>query len=493
MARQSGWWVIAALFLLIGCRREEVGTPAPRKGWNVLLITIDTQRPDRLSCYGYKQHQTPAFDRLAREGVRFANAFCDVTWTTPSMSSVMTGSYPTRHGLRSTYQRLAAENITLAEVLKANGYATAAIVGSFPVAAMFGLDQGFDHYDDRFSAPIVVGAPTQPARVENKFHENVDDQRLFQMLKARADAYRPDAEVTDTAIQWLDQNRPKDQPFFLWLHYFGPHELQDLRLSPEEQNVQILKEYDGQVRETDRQLGRLLAALDQRRLTGNTLTILHADHGQSLGEHWYVGHGRNLYDPTLRIPLLVRLPGVVPAGKVVEALARNIDIFPTVLDLTGIRINHAIDGETLRVLWEADGKQAPAERELYCETYMPAMSAFAQKVTFEGQQVALPFRRRGVRTSQWKYVINEPWPMLDFSNPPPIPPALAERERSEELYDLRSNPLELAKHRVTDRPDLLATFRERVEEYARTTAAPSQRRELDEAAKERLRSLGYEH
>jgi len=483
---------LSALVATSACRRQDATSPVKRQHWNVLLITIDTLRPDRLSCYGYKAHNTPAFDRLANEGVRFVHAFCDVTWTTPSMSSVMTGSYPTRHGLRSTYQRLAPENVTLAEVLKNAGYATAAIVGSFPVAAMFGLDQGFDQYDDRFSAPIVIGGPTPQKPVENKFHENIDDQRLFQMLKARADAYRPDAQVSDTAIQWLEHSRPADRPFFLWLHYFGPHELHDLRLSPEEQNREIIRAYDGQVRETDRQLGRLLEALDRLGLTANTLTILHADHGQSLGEHWYVGHGRNLYDPTLRIPLLVRLPGVVPGGKAVQALARNIDIFPTVLDLTGIQIEHVIDGESLRPLWEGDGRST-AERELYCETYMPAMQAFVQKVSFEGQQVSLPFRRRGLRTKDWKYVRNEPWPLIDTANPPPIPPELVERETSEELYDLRSNPLELAKHRITDRPDLLSAFRNRVEEHARTTAAPSKRRELDEAAKERLRSLGYEH
>lgn len=486
------WLLVACALAAYSCRSTET-TSSGGKHWNVLLITIDTQRPDRLSCYGYKKHTTPAFDRLAQEGVRFANAFCDVTWTTPSMSSVMTGTYPTRHGLRSTYQRLAAENITLAEVLRSQGYATAAIVGSFPVAAMFGLDQGFDHYDDRFSAPIVIGAPTQPAKVESRFHENIDDQRLFQMLKARADAYRPDAEVSDTAIAWLETARPKGKPFFLWVHYFGPHELQDLRLSLEEQYRQIIDAYDGQVRETDRQLGRLLSVLDQLGLTANTLTILHADHGQSLGEHLYVGHGRNLYDPTLRIPLLVRLPGVVPQGRVVQALARNIDIFPTVLDLTGIRISHAIDGETLRTLWELPGGQPAPARELYCETYMPAMSAFAQKVSFQGQEVALPFRRRGLRTQDWKYVVNEPWPMLDFSNPPPIPDELAQRERSEELYDLRSNPLELARGRITDRPDLVEEFRAKVENYARQAAQPSERRELDEAAKERLRSLGYQH
>jgi arylsulfatase A-like enzyme len=463
-----------------------------REAPNVILITIDTQRADRLSCYGYKKISTPGFDRLAREGVLFERAYCDVTWTTPSMSSVMTGSYATRHGLRSTYQQLAPENVTLAEVLRQHGYRTAAIVGSFPVAAVFGLDQGFESYDDHFSAPIVVGGDAPKGPVENKFSENVEEQKLFQYRKAQADAYRPDREVTDAALAWLRTHAGTGK-FFLWLHYFGPHELQDLRLSWEDQVRQIVAQYDSQVQETDRQLGRLLAGLDELDLSERTLVILHADHGQSLFELLYVGHGKNLYDPTLRIPLLVRWPGVVPAGVRVKSLARNIDIYPTVLDLLGIRIGHTIDGESLRPLWSSvEGREGRVEREMYCETYLPATGMFADEVSDgKGGTMRLTFRRRGWRTPEWKLVLNEPWPTIDESNPPPIPPELVARFTTTELFHLPSNPFELQKGLVKDRPDIEGALRAKIEAVARATGHTSERRELDDAARERLRSLGY--
>src|SRR5204863_2192860 len=136
-----------------------VGGP-PRRA-NIVLITVDTLRPDHLSCYGYGAIVTPAIDRLAGEGVLFENAFADVTWTTPSMASVMTGLYAPHHGLRTSYERLAPERKTIAEYLRTNGFETAAIIGSFPLDAIFGLNQGFRAYDDHFTAPLSID-PAHP-------------------------------------------------------------------------------------------------------------------------------------------------------------------------------------------------------------------------------------------------------------------------------------------------------------------------------------------
>ena len=454
---------------------------------NVLLITIDTLRADRLSCYGYAGGRTPSIDRLAAEGLRFRNAFCDVTWTTPSMSSVMTGSYATRHGLRSTYQQLDPANTTLAEVLKAHGYRTAAIIGSYPLDHVFGLDQGFDSYDDRFSAPAVVGGKAAADRLPSRFCPDIDEQRLFQYLKAQADAYRPDNEVSDAAIAWLAENR--HEPFFLWVHYFGPHELSDMRLGWKEQDEHTIAVYDADVRRTDAEVGRLLAALDEHGLRGRTLTILHADHGQSLGEHLYVGHGRNLYDPTLRVPLVIRLPGVVPSGATPAALARNVDIMPTVLDLLRLPRPQPIDGDSLRPLWQ---QPDPPDRELYCETYLPATEAF-QDVVPDGQggTMKVAFRRRGIRTARWKLVLNEPWPLIDFAHPPAVPDEIVRRFTSAELYDVVANPLEMSTGVVVDRPDVVTALRERIAAHAAVAGHASGRRDLDEAGRQRLRSLGY--
>jgi arylsulfatase A-like enzyme len=464
--------------------RNVVMRPPP----DVILITIDTLRADRLSCYQRKGNPTPNIDRLAAEGALFVNAFCDVTWTTPSMSSVMTGTYETRHGMRSTYQQLDPANVTLAEELKQHGYHTAAIIGSFPLAASFGLDQGFDTYDDHFTAPIVTGGDAPAEHVPNQFSQNVDEQRLFQWVKAQADAYRPDNEVSDAAIAWLHEQRRS--PFFLWVHYFGPHELGDRRLSVAEQDERIVAVYNEDVRRSDREVGRFLDAMRELGLDQHTLTILHADHGQSLGEHLYVGHGKNLYDPTLRIPLIMRLPGVVPPGTRVGTMARNIDIMPTVLETVGVSPSAAIDGKSLHRLWK-DPHRRPLP-ELYCETYLPVTDAFAEEVDDgKGGILRVGFRRRGVLDGRWKLVVNEPWPLLDYANPPAIPAEITARLSSEELYDVDSNPLEMRKGLVSDRPDIVRELRAKIDAYNAIPAYGGAHHDLDEAAKQRLRSLGY--
>ncbi len=456
---------------------------------NVLLITIDTLRQSRVHCFGYEKPITPNIDQLGAEGALFQNAYCDVTWTTPSMSSVMTGSYATRHGMRSTYQQLDPSNVTLAEALKQHGYHTAAIIGSFPLDHSFGLNQGFDFYDDHFTTPIVTGGDANTTHLESSFSSDLDAQRLYQYQKAQADAYRPDNQVTDAAVSWLQQQR--QAPFFLWVHYFGPHELNDMRLNLDEQDRQIISTYDAGVQSTDAEVGRLLAEIDALGLRPNTVVILHADHGQSLGEHLYVGHGKNLYEFTLRIPLIVRLPGVVPAGKVVQALARNIDIMPTVLDLAGVHLENEIDGESLRPLWS---RGAAPERELYCETYLPATDAFAEEVKdAAGKVVRIGFRRLGMRQGPWMFVLNEPWPLLDYANPAPLPAELVKSQYSEELYNLAENPFELRRMLVSDRPDIARALREKIRQHNNLAGHVAVRRELDEAAKERMRSLGYMH
>ncbi len=470
--------VVAGAWLVLGRWRRP----------NVLLVTIDTLRPDRLHCYGHRTNRTPNIDNLALQGTRFANAFCDVTWTTPSMSSVMTGTYAVHHGMRSTYQQLDAANVTLAEVLKQHGYLTAAIIGSFPLDHTFGLDQGFDSYDDRFTAPIMIHGDSPAARIPSQFSEDFETQRMYQYLKLQADAYRPNDQESDAAIAWLKQ-KPRE-PFFLWVHYFGPHELTDAHLTAQQQDEHNASVYDSDVERTDTEVGRLLAVVDYLGLKQRTVTILHADHGQSLGEHWYVGHGKDLYDPTLRIPLIVRFPGVVPPAKVVDKLARNVDIMPTVLDLAHIPFSHPLDGESLRPLWRDD---PPAtEREVYCETYLPATEAFATDVPDgHGGTVRVGFRRRGIRTLDWKLIVNEPWPLLDYGNDQPQE-NLGPLE-SEELFDLHANGMELTTGIVKDPPEVEQRLQQQLASYAATSRPPGPHRALDEAAMERLRSLGYVH
>ncbi len=460
---------------------------APKGPVNVVLVTIDTLRPDRLSCYGYTEAQTPNIDRFASQGVLFEEAHCDVPWTTPSMASVHTGLYAIHHGFKSTYQQLDDANLTLAEFLKSKGYTTAAFIGSFPLDSSFHLNQGFDLYDEKFDTPSIVGSEATPGQhVASEFHQNVDDQRLFQFLKSQADAYREDSKVSDAVIAWL-QAKPKP-PFLLWVHYFGPHERADTRLSEDESRARVLHDYDPDLQKTDQAVGRLLDALRETGFQQQTLVILHADHGQSLGEHYYFGHGKNLYDATLRIPLIMRFPGRLPAGRRVTAPARNVDIFPTALELAGYTVPPNLDGASL--VAAINGGKSSSD-ETYCETYLSATEAFAEPVRLEDDSVyQLGFIRRGVRTSEWMYVVNEPSSFIDHSNPPPVPKSVAEKFQTEELYELWKDPGETTSV-MGKRPVAEAMMRNKLAAYLKTSHALNARRELDEASKERMRSLGY--
>jgi arylsulfatase A-like enzyme len=461
----------------------------PSQQANVILITVDTLRPDRLSAYGYEKHRTPNFDRLAREGALFENAFCDVTWTTPSMASVMTGRYPTVHRIQSSFQRLSPEAITLAEVLLESGFHTAAIMGSFPLHSVFGLNQGFQTYDDTFSKPLILPASgTPPVETErgNQPTPRPDDQAemvAFIMDKALNDAYRPDDQVSDRVIRWLREER--QEPFFLWVHYFGPHE----KPQPTEDLVEVVRlqveQYDPDVVFADEQVGRVLAVLDELRLTDSTAVIVHADHGQSLMEHHQFGHGRNLYDPNQRIPMLMRLPGVIPKGQRVTRTVRNVDILPTVLDLTHVRTNIPLDGVSLLPI--IAGKNVGGGEEAYAETYLPALRMFSDSID---ESTQLGFRRLGIRTPEWKFIVNDPHEFMDVGDQAPLSEATRQSHYSEQLFDLRYDPGE-ERDVVNEHRDVAQHLRNRVMAYQNMSGPRSETMPLNAADRERLRSLGY--
>jgi len=448
---------------------------------NVILITIDTLRADRLSAYGYTKHQTPNIDRLAKEGVLFENAFCDVTWTTPSMASVMTGRYATVHGLRSSFERLSPQITTLAEVLSAQGVHTAALIASFPLDSMFGLDQGFALYDDSFERGLL-DFKVPPVRDQPGSKAEL---RQFLVLRAVQSAYRPDNEQSERAIRWLRDE--KQEPFFLWLHYFGPHEKPHSRADPLEEQQAQLAQYDPDVVETGAQVGRFLAALEALGLASRTAVVLHADHGQSLLEHNYLGHGKYLFDPSQHVPLLMRSPGQLPSGVRVKRLVRNIDLFPTILDLMRVKQTVPVDGGSLLPL--IAGKDNGEPEETYVETYLAANTMFAEEVGPD-KNISLGFRRIGIRTPEWKFVINDPIPFVDQDDPAPVTPEMRTRYYSEELYDLHSDPAEIT-NVITGHRDVAAEFWKKLGDYRTRRGSESQKMALDAASRERLRSLGY--
>lgn len=307
-------------------------------GLNVLLITLDTTRADRLGCYGYERGRTPNLDALASKGVRFENAYCQVPLTTPSHCSILTGTYPLYHQVRNngTYG-LPAEVTTLAEVFRERGYETAAFVGSFTVDSRFGLDQGFAIYDDTFS-----------------------EGQAFKALNSERTAEK----VYASFAKWLEQK--PDHPFFCWVHFFDPHLPYE---PPPPFNLDFADDpYDGEVGYMDVYVGKAVEALRERSLLDKTLVVLAGDHGEAFGEKGEAGHGVFLYEETMRVPLIFLAENHLPPGLVVRPRVRLIDIMPTVLDLLGIPPPGQIQGISL--LPYVQGKKKK-DLSTYIETYFP--------------------------------------------------------------------------------------------------------------------------
>ena len=247
---------------------------------NVVLVSIDTCRADRLSCYGYGRLSTPNIDAVAREGVLFRQALAPVPMTLPSHSSMMTGAYPPVHGVRTNDgYRLGSSNVTLAKVLQAAGFDTAAFVGGFPLDARFGLGQGFQTYDGRFDK-------------EGGEHDR-----------------RSAEEVTRRGLAWLEshQKQTDKKPFFLFLHYYDAH--WPYQPPPPFDKAFADDPYAGGIAYVDSWIGRVIGRLRELGLYDNTLLVIVGDHGESLGEHNERTHCFFAYQATLRVPLVIRVPG----------------------------------------------------------------------------------------------------------------------------------------------------------------------------------------
>lgn len=294
-----------SLICLVGCAK------APPTKPNVLLVTIDTLRADHLGSYGRVIAKTPVLDRLAGEGTRFANAISSAPITLPSHASMMTGLYPPAHGVRDNgAYALGQDAKTLAERLKDQGYETHAFVSAIVLHRRYMLNQGFDTYDDDLWGET--------------------DPKMFMIRERQAN------KTIDKVLEWLTNwgrvDKAKRVPFFSWVHLFDPH--QPYR-APQWARAATLTPYDAEIAFVDSQLKRLFDALRESGELDNTLVIVTADHGESLGEHEEKTHAIFVYDATLHVPLIMRLPGVIPENNVYEGPVRHVDLVPTILDVLG--------------------------------------------------------------------------------------------------------------------------------------------------------------
>jgi arylsulfatase A-like enzyme/Flp pilus assembly protein TadD len=418
---------------------------------NILLITIDTLRADRVGA-----GITPAIDRLAASGVRFTAARTAAPLTLPSHTTIMTGLWPPAHGVRENgIDRLTDRHRTVARRLKNAGYQTAAFVGAFVLDRRFGLAQGFDTYDDQI--------PRDPAASD------------------RLEAERPASAVIDRALAWLDRASPPD-PFFVWIHLYDPHapytppaeflerarrvavtSHQPPATSAQPPATETSLRYDGEVMYADAQIARVVDWLDSHHLAGRTLVIIAGDHGEGLGEHEERTHGMLLYDSTLRVPLVVVEPSRRAARR--DDPVTLADVAPTILRTAGVKPPPEMKGRDLfdEVRLKPDPtknvstKNGSTADDVYAETEYPRSAGWSPL--------------QALTDGRWKMIRS------------------GSSAAASELYDLQTDAAE-QRDVAAAQPGIARGMSSRIDAI-RASAAPSAARIVSDEAAERLRALGY--
>lgn len=401
---------------------------------NVILISMDTTRADYLSCYGYRRRTTPFIDSIAAEGVLFENAFSHVPLTLPSHSSMLTGTIPPYHGVHDNIDyRLGDSNVTLAEILKANSFKTAAVVSSFVIDSEFGLDQGFDYYNDEF--------------IVNKSEFSY--------------AERGGQEATYFANKWLEANG--QDKFFMFVHYYDPHAQYQ---APEPFGSMFSSQFDfgmdkfknayaGEIAYTDHCIKQLIDKLKELDLYDSTLIIITSDHGEMFGEHDELFHGFYVYRSAIRVPLIFKLPGRNKAIRINDICGLS-DIVPTICNLLDIETPKAVQGKSLTNYFKV-GKSGDHERNIFSESLVPT--------TFSANSLLS--------------VINNKWQYIQTTRP--------------ELYDITADPLQINDliEKEPQRARLLQNILREILEASVKTDTSDSKYYIDDDARKKLESLGY--
>jgi choline-sulfatase len=429
LAAAGAWWWHARPMKSSG--GVELGTLPPgvrRDRLNLLIVTLDTTRADRIGAYGARNVETPAVDALAREGVLFEQAVSVAPLTLPAHSSLFTGKFPPEHGVRDNGGFfLGPDQVTLAEVLKGRGYRTGGFVGAYVLDSKWGISQGFDTYFDKFDLSKTK-------------------------VMSLASIQRPGNEVVDQALPWIEQSA--GSPFFAWVHLYDPH----TPYKPPEPFATRYKDhpYNGEVSFADSQIGRLVAKLKALGVYDRTVIAVMGDHGESLGDHGEAMHGFFIYNSTMHVPFVVRAPYSLARSRRVGDPVRTVDVMPTMLDLLGVPAPKGISGASLVPLMTG------AVREMNLDAYSEAMYPLHHYGWSD---------LRALRAGRYK-VIDAPRPELyDVDRDP---------QETTNLYDQRRS--------VAD--GMMAQLRRREEAFSRTQAAMPAG-DVDPEARARLAALGY--
>ncbi|UCF44073.1 MAG: sulfatase-like hydrolase/transferase [Planctomycetota bacterium] len=395
-----------------------------RKPRRVILISIDTCRADYLSGYGFARKTTPNIDVVAKEGIVFKNALAPIPLTLPAHCSMLTGTYPLYHGVHDNLEYALAEfNTTIAEILRTRGYSTAAVVSSFVLDEQFGTGQGFDSYNDKFVQPIGPG----------------------DSLERRGE------EASRFACSYIDQHQ--NDPFFLFLHYFDPH---NDYIPPEPFASEYADNlYAGEIAYTDYCIAQVIDKLKSLDLYDSSLIIIVGDHGEALGDHGETYHGYYIYQSAVRVPFIIR-PPKCRKPKAVDNIVSLVDVVPTILGYLGIEAPAHLQGEDLSD-YSADKMPSKEKRYVYCESF---------DGTYYGCNPLL-----GLVGDRFKYI--------ETTRP--------------ELYDLTQDALE--ENNLVKKDEKRARFmrkqlHEMISQLISAHSADA-RIELDDQTRTRLESLGY--
>jgi arylsulfatase A-like enzyme len=500
------------IFFQIRKNRPVKVVRAPR--YNLLLISMDTTRADFLGCYGNRLIATPNLDSLAEHGVLFESHYSAINTTTPSHSSMFTGLYPRNHGVGRNGMRLNAKNLTLAEFLSAKGYKTAAFIGSYALASVFGLNQGFEVYDESFVADaksyVIRNLPVQNSKKES----------MEVVLHHSIQTYRRKAEdVNSSFFHWLDGNQKT--PFFAFVHYYDPHFpynpeqkwyekhlktiptdtpftmeardslketfvkspplINDFR--PQEINSRKLPEsvrallnlYLSQIEYCDHAIGQIIAKLKAKNLLENTVVVVTADHGENLLDHWdfhtYFDHGYLTFEPDTHVPLIIAGPNFFPSGKRVQTITSEIDLFPTLVDLLNLNPAPSVDGRSFLTRIFSNSKVA--ERTIYAEATLPFTSwRNVRELVWVND-----LNSASVRADRYKYVKDT-------------------RQKFEGMYEIEKDPTE-QKNLLTELlrrdPALVERMRHSLQDWRSKALVGNVDTSFDlsEEDREKLKSLGY--
>ena len=485
----AGWGASGALPLPQAPAAPAAGAP------NVLWVTIDTVRADHMSSYGGRA-ETPAFQRVADGGVLFERAYSQIAVTGPSHTTMLTGTGPWTHGTLLNGIPIREELVSLPQILRDNGYRTAAFVSAYVLEGELGFDRGFDIYDDELGAFPGLG-----------------DLVFFRSVAMLRRHFDPDMVVerrgdrtTDKAITWLEG---RDEPWFLWVHLFDPHgpyeppapydssyaaglqpRVQQGTLVVDQYDVApylrasldgvtsvpwVVAQYDGEIAYADAQLGRLLDHLESRSLLDSTLVVVNGDHGESLGEHdvWF-DHGDDLYDPSTWVPLAIKAPGGAHAGAAVADPVELVDLAPTILDLLDLPAAQGMEGRTLRDTMQGTGHRIQAR--------------------------GLCFDRPANLAARQAGTIDEPtWRLASLRAPMSLFVRRESPDHPDEYYDMAEDPsgerseleARLQDPEGAQLMGLLAEQTDRLMKGMSTEMVERSTQELSSDAEDALRALGY--